>query len=250
MPDIDLSGRRYLTAGALSATALALAACGSAPGPSSAQKAAVAGILGSSGNQRQAGSVPSVASPPAGAPAVSTTTITFTTTSTTEATVPQVVMPQLIGLHQRDLKAAAGGNFRYHSMNAECSNGTVPSESVVAAVQLYQPAGPATSGQMIPKGSVIGLTWSGCWPNGTTVPSELGQPWNSGNEAVRMAGLKVNCVSAAPYSPITNAGPVTVLSESPPAGSHVAGGSVVMLKTQVCQADVPKNSGNTGNSGN
>lgn len=135
------------------------------------------------------------------------------------------------------------------SLNAECSNGTDASESIVTAMELY-PDGSLAPGQMIPEGSTIGLTWSGCWPNGTVVPNVTGQPWSSSWHVIHNAGLTINCVSAAPYNAATNAEPMSVISQSPAPGTTVAGGTTETLTTQVCAADIPNNSGNSGNSGN
>ena len=120
---------------------------------------------------------------PHAAPTTTTSTTTTTTTPPPTTTVPAGVgVPNVVGMKfdlARFYLKTAG--FATVPLNAPCNKGTLPSQSVVASLSIPgKPpnvtvgAQPLVPGTPLPKGARVGITWSGCYPAGTTVPLVTG----------------------------------------------------------------------------
>lgn len=158
------------------------------------------------------------------------TTTTSSTTSTTP-TLPPTTLPQGVGvpnvlgmkvdLAHFYLKAAG---FTWVPLNARCNKGTLQSQSVVASLSIPgRPpnvtigAQPLLPGTPLPKGSRVGITWSGCYPAGTTVPLVTGRSFAGAVQLLHLAALNWACYSVGPnptttttHAPrTTTTGPVT-----------------------------------------
>jgi hypothetical protein len=145
--------------------------------------------------------------------------------------------------------------------DAACNMGTLASQSVVASLSVPgKPpdvrvgALPLVPGTTLPKGTQVGITWSGCYPNGTQVPLITGQTFAGAVHLLHLAGLKWACFSVAttitthpPTKPTTSStgGPTTstttqprpprtVLRQGTPAGTTVPARSVVHLVMHHC----------------
>jgi hypothetical protein len=136
----------------------------------------------------------------------STTTTTLPVTSTTLRSTPGVAVPDVIGLKitpARFFLRVAG--FFTVPFNVPCNKGTLTSQSVVAALsipgkapQLSAGAVPLLPGTVRPKGSFVGITWSGCYPNGSIVPNITGLTFWVAAKLVHVAGLTWACYSVGP----------------------------------------------------
>ncbi len=128
-----------------------------------------------------------------------------TTSTTTAATAPGVAVPDVIGL-----KLEAARFFMYLAgfftvpLTTPCDKGTPTSQSVVASLSvLREPpdlnvgAVPLVAGTSLPKGSWVGITWSGCYPNGSVVPEITGLSFNAAVGLLHTAGLTWACYSMA-----------------------------------------------------
>ncbi len=166
--------RPVFTGGALLATACVLASCGRSPAPRAAPRA------------------------------TTTTGSTTTTTSSPTTTVPQGVgVPDVVGMKidlARFYLRTAG--FSTVPLNAACNRGTLPSQSVVASLSVPgRPpnvtvgAQPLVPGTLLPKGARVGVTLSGCYPAGTTVPSVVGHTFPGAVHLLHLAGLDWACYS-------------------------------------------------------
>lgn len=240
-------GRRPVLAGcALLAGACVLASCGNSPSPRAAR---------------------------------STTTTSSTTTTTVPpptTTLPQGIgVPNVVGMKinlARFYLKTAG--FATVPLNAPCNKGTLPSQSVVASLSVPgRPpdvtvgAQPLVPGTLLAKGARVGITWSGCYPAGTAVPSVTGHTFARAVHLLHLAGLNWACYSvgrpttttthrttttttrpvttgtAGPTSSTTTAPPAatttaarssTVLSQGTKAGTIVHAGAVVALVMRQC----------------
>lgn len=207
-------------------------------------------------------------SPP---PATSTTTTMSSTTTTTVAPPPTtapaqgVAVPNVVGMKiqlARFYLRTAG--FSTVPFNAACSKGTLASQSVVAALSVPgKPpnvtvgAQPLVPGTLLPKGTRVGITWSGCYPEGTEVPLVIGSTFHNAVHLLHLAGLEWACFSDAPPTTTTTTHaatttavaptavttsttttaprtPNTVLSQGTPAGTVVHAGSVIDLVMHHC----------------
>jgi beta-lactam-binding protein with PASTA domain len=169
----------------------------------------------------------------------------LTTTTTTKPTPPLVALPNVIG--QRIAPARAGlraANLRVVYLTRSCNRGTLASQSVVIALGLPGPAPnyavgarQLTPGDLIPKGTVVGIEWSGCFGGGTTVPNIVGQTFGAARSSLHQVGLTWTCSNTTnttiPHDNI-------VLSQSPVPGSAVAANTIVAFVMNHCPAFAPK----------
>jgi hypothetical protein len=147
-------------------------------------------------------------------------TTTSTTTSTTlpvvtlptataPTTPPGIVVPNVIGLppnQTRNLLRSLG--FVLVPFNALCHKGTTASQSVVTALSVpgtgRDPRLGATAlapGTTRPAHSRVGVTWSGCYPNGTIVPQVTGLTFDRAVHRLHQAGLAWACFSVGSTRP-------------------------------------------------
>lgn len=140
----------------------------------------------------------------------STTTTTRPTTTTTTSTSTTMVtrgvaVPNVIGLKimaARFYLRLAG--FFTVPLTMPCNKGTLTSQSIVASLSI--PGGPPSysvgavpllPGSFRPKGSFVGITWSGCYPDGAVVPKVAGLTFGAAVNLVHVAGLTWACYSSA-----------------------------------------------------
>lgn len=156
--------------------------------------------------------------------ATSTTTTPPPPSSTTSSTMAQVAVPNVIGMKiapARFYVTTAG--FRVWPLNPACNKGNIPSQSVVVSLavpgsaRLKTNSVPMAPGQLRPKGSYVGINWSGCYPNGAIAPAVTGQTYPAAVMAIRAAGLTWTCKPTRPAttSTSTTRGPQT---SEPPQG--------------------------------
>lgn len=203
----DGRGDRRLRLGAAIAAPLvaacALASCGSSASP--ARRASSRSTTSSS--------------------TTTTTTTTLPVTSTTLRSTPGVAVPDVIGLKitpARFFLRVAG--FFTVPFNVPCNKGTITSQSVVAALsipgkapQLSAGAVPLLPGTVRPMGSFVGITWSGCYPNGSIVPNITGLTFWVAVKLVHVAGLTWACHSVGPTTtthPTTTIAPPSTTSST------------------------------------
>jgi hypothetical protein len=207
----------------------------------------------------------------------SSTSSTTTTTSPPTTTPPQGVgVPDVVGMKidlARFYLKTAG--FATVPLNTPCNRHTLPSQSVVASLSIPgRPpnvtvgAQPLVPGTLLPKGAPVGITWSGCYPAGTTVPPVTGHTFASAVHLLHLAGLAWACYSVggptttttrrttttttkpvttstagptsttttttSPPATTTAARPATVLSQGTNAGTVVQAGATVSLVMHHC----------------
>jgi beta-lactam-binding protein with PASTA domain len=188
-----------------------------------------------------------------------TTTASSTTTTSTTAPSPAagVVVPDVIGLKIAPAKAALHAvGLVTVPFNVACNKGTVASQSVVASLSsagkppdVQVGATPLAAGTTVPRGTRVGITWSGCYGNGSTVPAVVGLTFGTAKRALAAAGLTWACYSSggtttttttststsAPTSSTTTTRPPRiVLSQNPGAGTVVRPGTAVALTMHTC----------------
>lgn len=101
--------------------------------------------------------------------------------------------------------------FSWVAFNAPCNKGTLPSQSVVASLSIPgRPpdvtvgAQPLLPGTLLPKGARVGVTWSGCYPAGTTVPLVTGHTFANAVHLLHLAALNWACYSVGPNPTTTS----------------------------------------------
>ena len=142
-----------------------------------------------------------------------TSTSTTTTSSTLPAltmptsapatTAPGVVVPNVIGMKPGQARLVMRSvGFVLVPFNTPCRRGTPASQSVLSSLSVPGPgqdarvgATPLTPGTARPARSRIGVTWSGCYPNGTTVPDVTGLSFDKAVHRLHEAGLAWACFS-------------------------------------------------------
>jgi beta-lactam-binding protein with PASTA domain len=199
----------------------------------------------------------------------STSTTTTTTTTTTPpststsptTTQPGVAVPNVIGLKIAAAHAALrGAGLPTVGLNAPCNKGTLASQSVVTSLSIPGKAPdprvgavPLLPGAMVPPGTRVGITWSGCYGNGSPVPAVVGLTFPEARHALRSVGLTWACYSAGKPTTTTTAKaptsststtaavttttakhPQTVLTQSPAAGTQLRPGAIVALTMHTC----------------
>lgn len=179
---------------------------------------------------------------------------------------PGVVVPNVIGMKI----TAARTTLRQVGLpaiglNPPCSKGTLASQSVVSALAVAgtEPdvrvgAVPLQPGAVVPPGTRVGITWSGCYGDASAVPAVVGQTFAAARHALHTAGLTWACYSVgrAPTTTITKAPrrptptsstpttapattttakpPQTVLTQDPTAGTVLRPGATVALTMHAC----------------
>jgi hypothetical protein len=193
-----------------------------------------------------------------------TTTTTFTTTTTTTTTtLPKasgIPVPDVIGLKPAPARFFLRvSGFYFVPLNVACDKGTPTSQSVVASISVpgKKPnmnvgAVPLLPGTMRPKGSFIGITWSGCYPGGSVVPNITGLTFLAAAKLLRVAGLTWACYSVGTTTTTTSTthppptttttatttpkSPPTVLSQNPPPGTVLRPSAPVAMMMPHCPA--------------
>jgi hypothetical protein len=153
-----------------------------------------------------------------------TTTTSSTTTTTAPPTTtlpPDVGVPNVVGMKvdlARFYLRTAG--FSTVPLNPPCNRGTLPSQSVVASLSIPgRPpnvtvgAQPLAPGTLLPKGTWVGITWSGCYPSGTAVPLVTEHSFGVAVHLLHLAGLNWACYSVG--SPTTTTRPATTTTARP-----------------------------------
>jgi beta-lactam-binding protein with PASTA domain len=217
-----------------------------AMGPGHRPVLAGCALLAAAGGLASCGHSPA----PRAAPATTTTSSTTTTTSPTTTTPPHGVgVPDVLGMKiglARFYLRTAG--FATVPLNAPCNKHTLPSQSVVASLSVPgKPpnvtvgAQPLVPGTVLPKGARVGITWSDCFPAGTTVPPVTGHTFAGAVHLLHLAGLAWACFSAggpttttAPPAATAAARAATVLSQGTNAGTVVPAGTTVTLVMHHC----------------
>jgi hypothetical protein len=163
-----------------------------------------------------------------------TTTTTMAPTTTTSSSVTTttitggVAVPNVIGLKidpARYILHAVG--FGTVPLNAVCNKGTLASQSVVVSLSVpgHAPfyavgATPLLPGTMRPKRSIVAITWSDCYPNGTSVPAVVGLKFLQATHDLHVVGLTWSCFSMdSDPAPTTTADPTTTTTAPPPSTS-------------------------------
>ena len=156
------------------------------------------------------------------------TSTTSSTSSTSTTPKPGgVAVPDVIGMKitpARFYLRFAG--FLTVPLTVPCNKGTLTSQSIVASLSI--PGGPPNwsvgavplvPGSTRPKGSFIGITWSGCYPDGAVVPMIAGLSFGAAVKLLHVAGLTWACYSSTtttvpPRSSTTTRPPSTTSSIS------------------------------------
>ncbi len=155
--------------------------------------------------------------------ATTTTTVAAVATSTT-TTLAGVAVPDVVGLKinsARFFLREAG--FITVPLNAPCYHGnlngesSLNSQSVVVSLsvpgnppQVSVGAVPLAPGTSRPKGSRVGITWSGCFPGGSVVPEVTGLTFAAAVNLLHTAGLAWACYSqGSPTTTTTTAATTT-----------------------------------------
>ena len=136
-----------------------------------------------------------------------------TSATSTTSTTPKpagVAVPDVIGMKimaARFYLRLAG--FFPVPLTVPCNKGTMTSQSIVVSLSI--PGGPPNwsvgavplvPGFTRPKGSYVGITWSGCYPGGAVVPMIAGLGFGAAVNLLHVAGLTWAC-----YSSTTTTGP-------------------------------------------
>jgi PASTA domain len=186
-----------------------------------------------------------------------TTSTTMISTTTTLPTASGIPVPNIIGLKlapARFFLREAG--FYGVPLNVPCNKGTLTSESVVASISVpgKKPnmnvgAVPLLPGTPRPKGSFVGITWSGCYPGGSVVPNITGLTFLAAAKLLRVAGLTWACYSVGAATTTSTTHPPTttpttattipksqptVVSQNPPPGSVLRPASPVTMTMHAC----------------
>jgi hypothetical protein len=202
---------------------LALAACSGSPAPTSAQRRAVQNILSTTTSN----------------PPVQATTSIPTESTSTPAT--GIAVPDLVGQFITQVRSQLHAvGFKLLSINADCSKGNLDSQSVALSMELLgPPATPLNAGMLDPKGTTVGITWSGCYGKGVTVPEVVGLAFHAAtNEIVQAGGLYWKCVSSDPTTPASDVPANIVTTQSPAPGSNVQTATYVTITMPVCLANI------------
>jgi hypothetical protein len=136
------------------------------------------------------------------------TTVANVTVPTTapSTTIAGVVVPNVIGMKPTQARLVMRSlGFVLVPFNTPCQKDTTISESVVSSLSAPGPgsdarigAVPLAPGTVRPARSAIGVTWSGCYPNGTIVPDVTGLTFDKAVHRLHLAGLSWACFSVPP----------------------------------------------------
>jgi beta-lactam-binding protein with PASTA domain len=192
----------------------------------------------------------------------STSTTTTTTTTTTAPPAPSttttsgVAVPNVIGAKIAAARSALRAvTLVPVSLNAQCNKGTLTSQSVVSSLSIPGKgpnptvgAVPLNPGTAVAPGTHVGITWSGCFGDSSTVPAVVGLTLPGARQALHAAGLTWACYSVGRPTTTTEASttpptgdttttvraPSTVLTQDPAASSAVHPGTTVSLTMYRC----------------
>ena len=151
------------------------------------------------------------------------------------------------------------------SLNPACNRGTLASQSVVTSLSVAGKAPdarvgavPLNAGAAVPPGTRVGVTWSGCYGNGSPVPAIVGLTHALARHALMAVGLAWACysvgrpttttstttttttISSSTCSAVTTTTvkpvkpPEIVLTQNPAPGTVLKPGSIVTFTMQVC----------------
>jgi beta-lactam-binding protein with PASTA domain len=185
------------------------------------------------------------------------TAITASPASTTATTQPGVAVPNIIGLKIAAARSALRDvGLPSVGLNKPCNKGTLLSQSVVDSLALpgKEPtlnvgAVPLETGTRVPRGTRIGITWSGCYGDAVEVPAVVGLSFAAASDAITGAGLTWACYSverprknsssttttSSPTSPTTTQqAPGDVLTQNPHRGAVLRPGATVALTMHAC----------------
>ncbi len=217
----------------------ALTSCSNAP--TAGDKAAVQGILTTTSTT-----------------STTTTAPTTSTTSSTSTTLPGVTVPNVIGLKIAAARAALHAvGLPTVGLNHPCNKGTLASQSVVSSLSIPgKPpdprvgAVPLVPGTTVPPRTRVGITWSDCYGNGSTVPDVVGLTFAAARHALHAVGLAWACYSAGTTTTTTASStttsaagpgvtpttkpPQTVLSQDPSPGGVLKPGTPVAITMHRC----------------
>jgi len=160
-------------------------------------------------------------------------------------------VPNVIGLKIAAARAALHAvGLPSVGLNVPCTKGTLVSQSVVASLSIagHQPnpavgATPVSPGATVPPGTRVGITWSGCYGDRSTVPAVVGLTFGAARHALHVVGLMWACYSVGKATTTTTAPAVTtttakvpqrVLSQDPAAGTVLRPGAVVRITMHFC----------------
>jgi hypothetical protein len=188
-----------------------------------------AGALVSAGILTSCGSSPTTAEKKAVHSILTTTSSTSAPTTSTSATAPTtappgVPVPNVVGLKIAAARTAvrAAGMVPV-SLNTACNKGTLASQSVVASLATPgQPpdvrvgALPLSPGAVVPPGSRVGITWSGCYGDASDVPLVVGMTFAAARQAIHAVGLTWACFSVGKADTTTTRAPTTTTSAGAP----------------------------------
>jgi beta-lactam-binding protein with PASTA domain len=156
-----------------------------------------------------------------------TTTSTEAPTTSTSATAPTttqpgVAVPNVVGQKIAAARTALRAvGLTFVSLNAACNKGTLASQSVVASLatpgkspDVRVGAQPLSPGTVVPVGSRVGITWSGCYGDASDVPMVVGLTFAAARQAIHAVGLTWACFSVgkAPTTTTTKAPATTTTS--------------------------------------
>ncbi|MFZ0251036.1 MAG: hypothetical protein WAL61_13900 [Acidimicrobiales bacterium] len=211
-------GGRIAFAGAAALVAACiLTSCGSSP--TTAEKKAVRSILTTTS---------ATAAP-----------ITSTSATAPATTQPGVAVPNVVGLKIAAARTALRtAGMVPVSLNAACNKGTVASQSVVASLatpgkapDVRVGALPLSPGTVVPPGSRVGITWSGCYGDASDVPMVVGLTFAAARQAIHAAGLTWACFSVGKADTTTTTrAPATTTSSDAPTSTTLAPETTTTVK--------------------
>ena len=156
-----------------------------------------------------------------------TTTTTMPPTTSTPSTAPKpagIAVPDVIGMKitpARFFLRVAG--FYTVALSLPCNKGTLTSQSVVVSLSVPGAppnrnvgAVPLVPGSTRPKHSFVGITWSGCYPEGAVVPTVAGLTFGAAVNLLHVAGLTWACYASATTTTTTTARPSTTTTRPAP----------------------------------
>jgi beta-lactam-binding protein with PASTA domain len=166
-----------------------------------------------------------------------------------------VSVPNVVGMKidlARFYLRTAG--FSTVPLNQPCDKGTLPSQSVVASLSIPGTppkvtvgARPLAPGTLLPKASPVGITWSGCYPAGTTVPDVTRHTFPNAVHLLHLAGLNWACYSVGRPTTTTTtqpastgaANPTSTTTTTPPAAEAAASQAIVIMQGTKAGTAVP-----------
>jgi hypothetical protein len=131
-------------------------------------------------------------------------------------------------------------------LNAPCNRHTPTSQSVVASLSIpgrppnvMVGAQPLVPGTLLPKGARVGITWSGCYPAGTTVPPVTGHTFASAVHLLHLAGLAWACYSVGGPTTTTTTTKRTTTTTTKPVTTSTAGPTSTSTSTTTTTSAPP-----------